>query len=499
MDADDSAKPAENSPPAPPNRAPAGYVARFRPIVASMSVTLILIFAAQWIEGQRWGRELQTMAYEALQTQIPAFDRNAPPAVVVVDISKIPGGIPALPISRQKLDALVQAIAKSRPMAIGIDVDFSPNLDGSWMVSAGKYNDPWFLNRCLDITRGGVPVYLGVYRWEYSRPDDRLGRLEYAPMAVSMGLDQASVIRIPRAIAEPDYGAPISTLSGALASAYDAAMPGVAPAAPWWRSPLIEHEDVSHGSGGYPPADLVNYSKVEALQRETLLTISPESASEFAARFKDRLVIIGRAASDETTDLWQIPGRDSSVPGAYLHAAAVDTFVCEPQYELKPLVRMVIDVLLSLCALLAVAYVRRLHSKDKHFLDAENLPGRYLRRAAIAVVVIGFVLVRAVSVMWLDFILVAFALLLHRTTEEVVDRAMKEVHEYWKKIATPADTPATHHDNAGSGPTTAESVPAERVGSPYYEINRRFHCCLCRANDICLTCARAGAERHLPR
>jgi CHASE2 domain-containing sensor protein len=370
-------------------------------------------------EKSSLGHRIEVWTYEFLQGQLTAIETDPLP-VVVVDISQIPGGSAGQVTSRDQLTKLIYAIAKEQPKAIAVDGDFSPTPTG-WV---DPDNDPDFFDFCLKMRRDNhVPVFLGVHRTLASSPSTWLGLDEYKELAVVL-LAPDDTTRLPVWIRQTNGQWKLPALSTALAEVYRG---GALPQPPGWLQSVTE-------TIGEPPSDairndsgviavttaIVNYSKLELIQLTTLPSISPQSVAEAGTLFRNRVVIIGKGK--DATDRYNVPGRDATVAGVFLHACAAYTFIKEPLYELNTRFRLGADLFFSVAIILAVGWFR-LWGGDK--LPWHQRQSKYTWIAATIVFAAGVIFVRFLALLWLDFVPLILALLLHPYVEKAIDRIFR--------------------------------------------------------------------------
>jgi CHASE2 domain-containing sensor protein len=372
-------------------------------------VTGLLVGAKISFEHTALGHRVERWAYEVLHFQLPYFNQSEELPVVVVDISKMPGGRAGAPTSREELKKLLGAIAAEKPSAIAVDVDFSPDGKG-WITD----DDPQFLDYCLDLAgETGVPVYLGVFRAKAQPPETWLGLPKYSGLAVALLVTGEDVSRLPRWV-QARGGKQLRALSWALATAHKPTLLSPTKCNSWLFECSADRQPGTdrHPNEHFAVSDfLVNYSKLEELRRETLLTGSEQSVKEFGVRLKGKMVILGDAL--EFTDPFIVPGQEQPVAGAYLHASAAYTLVQEPLREFNLGFRLLLDGIISLIFIVGIFFVRGRRGGVK----GRRAQTWFLVSAIGVVLVAGVLLVRWYNVMWLDFLLVGFALLLHPKVE----------------------------------------------------------------------------------
>lgn len=392
-----------------------------RYIKHGLLVTVCLVLLKIYIEHQPIGHKLELLACELLQGQLSAVDGEKLP-VLVVDISKMRGGKADDVTPRKELKALIEAIAREHPRAIAIDIDFSPDGQG-WIVE----DDDQFLDFCLWLKNvRGVPIFLGVHRTMAEPAYVWLGTEEYKELAAAL-IAYPDTTRLPLWV-QIEGETRLPTLSTALAEAYRG---GRLPEPPKWIRWAIETRTERHADTDYSSEPqlimanaLVNYSKLEAVKLSTLPTISPKSIAESGRLFKDKMVIIGDV--EDASERYHVIGREETVPGVYLHACAAYTLVKEPLYELNQWLRIFLDFLISGLLIGSVAWFRFRHHQDHHSQEWRNRRSKFIYWAVPIILLVGLSMVRLLGILWLDFILVVFALLLHPGVET-------RLESFWKK------------------------------------------------------------------
>lgn len=384
-----------------------------RPMPAGVGVALavaVLLFLVKYVlEQTPIGRWAERETYGLLAGNLPSFAK-AGPAVVIVDIGHIPGGGGAVgetPIvtSRARLKELLDALVAAEPLAIGIDIDFSPNRRG-W-ISSG---DPTFLDHCLRLNER-FPVRVGVFRGMRESPGAWLGLPRFAPLAGAMWLPAEEARRLPLSIeavasapALPSIGAALAM--GAVGDRDLLAHPlAFALEGPTTRPVALE----PHGAPIVLREVLVNYGLLEQMRREALIAATPADIAKYRDRIKNRVVLIGDLKAGLASDAFRVPGVARDQRGVLLHAALASTLLSNPIAEFSHTARIVLDLALGGALALVALWARRRHGAD----DDHAAVGKAVLIAVAIVFVCGFAFVVWFRVMWLDFLLVAAFLLLH--------------------------------------------------------------------------------------
>ncbi len=443
----------------------------------ALFVTLSFAFCNWGLEFTPIGRWLEFEAYDLLRAALPAFEREPLP-IVVVDISELPSYVDR-PTSRQMLQQLLEKIADGEPAAIGIDIDFSP-----FANKRPSREDGEFFEFCTDIAQGKrpdgrqatpVPVVLGIDRMCFRSPEFWLGYRQYKGLAATISVRPKDTRRIPRWITGAVYGPPeprpsskegegshgsavkgekaeahvgtrrLPSMSEALAEAYAHKLP--APNHFAWlletmpADPANEHglqvggeeEEIDAPSleGFRYGLSLVNYSKLEELRREKIVVNMQQGKPVICGNFKGKMVLLGDA---ELSDIFTIPGPVEPIRGVFLHACGAYTFTRQPLYVFRPVVRTMLDIVLSLFLVVFLSRLDTLDEKERTRRQRQRLVG-----VLLLVLAAGFALVRLSGIVWLDFIAIVVALALHPTVEHRLHHWLEERH---KRKSDPPEGPS---------------------------------------------------------
>lgn len=397
-------------------------------MLRGFAITALLVFAKIGVEYTSVGHWFELVAFEKLQRQLSPFNPDEELPIVVVDISDIKESKDKEVIDLEKLQEIVAAIAEQKPRAIAIDVILTPETDAENQKDSSEANQKKleenyfkFLDFCLQKIKQdkGIPIFLAVGKRTVDKPEEWLGSEKYKELAATLIIPKAETTRLPIWFKASPESEKLFSIGAALAKASQKIhLPnGFA-----WAVVSADEEFPSterHLKENMEYADaLVNYSKLEALQQNKLLTISETSVKESGEKFRNRMVILGDGTKEKAVDTFIVAGRKEPISGVYLHASAAYTFAREPMYEFKFLVRLVLDFLVSALIIVWVAVARYRHLGKRRIFHWHKLQNWLVLGFLIGICVLAFLLVRYTGILWLDFLLVMLALWLHPKVEE---------------------------------------------------------------------------------
>lgn len=392
--------------------------------VAKGSVVGALLLGAQRaVEHSSVGAWIETRTYSAIMNLLPTFRRDGH-EVVVLDIGHLrstrPGPVGKVaPTPTQEIRELLDALADAPAAAVGIDIDFSPGVQG-WIRS----DDPEFFEQCLRYgAERRMPVRVGVHRSMREPQEAWLGLPDYSPLAGALWLPKRVSARLPVWIATPSHNSVLPTLGAAVS----ASLQGQHAEYSSWRSMVfapIVSSDVSvesWGGGVTIGSTAVNYSSMDQLEREANIR-GPARAEYVRAnpeRFRGKVVLIGDVTGATQQDIFPVPNGEVNRRGVLLHAALAQTLLVDRLWEFSPSFRLGIDIVLTMSILSAVAITRCRSRAAISERRAEALEDRVVIVAVASVLIAGLTLV-LLRVVWLDFLLVSFFLLAHSRVQRLL-------------------------------------------------------------------------------
>lgn len=393
----------------------------WRDLAVGAVLSVVLLLAKTVLERSAYGEGLERSAYDRLLTPLAWFHRAGVSPVVVLDISKLsavpPGGDPtADPVTpRDRLRALLEAVAAQGPRSIGVDQDFSPDEDGSLPPE-----DPAFFNACLDLSRRtGVPIYLGVYRAQSLPPAAWLDGDQFRPLAAGVTIPRDDARRLPRWTQAGPGAARLVSLSAAVAQPEQRE----ATAPPGWLGWALQQYETRRpepeASGFAVNEFLVDYSLLDSVRQSVLATVDPAVVRDQGDRLREKIVLLGNVAETRSADKVVAPGGAGEVPGVLVHACAAATLARAPLFRLSPAVSLGFDIAVT-ALILAVITAIRLHYSSR---TRAEVASQRLLTALVWIVVVGVVcgaaLLTSQRVLWLDFLPVVVVLLMHPRVEHL--------------------------------------------------------------------------------
>ena len=268
---------------------------------------------------------------------------------------------------------------------------------------------------CLSLNER-VPIRLGVYRSLRESSEAWLGLPKYSVLAGALWISAEDTRRLPIWFEASNVGLklpslPASLVEGAGKKDKDRS---------FWRTVLMKKVTERRVSVDYYGRDLVmgealvNYIPLRDLQLETIWRADPEAISKNREKIRGRIVLIGDAEGKSTLrDNFVVPGQtyQEGRTGVYLHGAVLHTLLNDPLDEFKHLTSLVLDFAISIILILTIMWTRKIESAKQN--QDNTLEMRVITWGVLFILILGLLLVVLVRVMWLDFLLVIFFLLLH--------------------------------------------------------------------------------------
>jgi len=398
----------------PPEESRRRTIKIWRDVGIWIVLTAVILGLKLGFEHTEFGNDLRILSHKYMLQRLVSNREATSTPIVIVDISEMEteylseDKVMYKATPRDKLLNLIQAIAKQNPRAIGVDIDFSPDEHG-YMTP----DDPEFFKACLTLSNrkeNPIPVVLGIGRTEAFAPKYWLAAIAYKDLAASILLPQKDTRKLWE-WAKPDaYTVP--TMAAALSKSIWEERSGV-PQKLAWAAHQSSERDLGHG---YLVNEyMVDYSLLDLLESMRVRTTEPAGIEAQNQLLRDKVVIIGNATLGKAMDTFPVPVRQQPVTGVYLHASGAYTLAMSPLYELSSKGRLALDGFLALMIISAITGIRLLFKKE---VDVHWLQGALTILVVIIAFVVGLYFVHSTHVMWDDFLLVIFALLLHGPVEK---------------------------------------------------------------------------------
>ncbi len=402
---------------------------------ALLIAALIIVASAAW-EHTPDGEALEFFTYDRQQREAAGSPAENTLPVALVDITAF-GPVSQhtdegteLVTPRAPLTSTLQQIAAQDPAAIGVDVDFSPR-NGELLPE-----DPPFFFACRELRDSHnrpVPVFLGVLRAMGQPPERWLNSPDLVPLAAGIGMPRTDSRKMPlwTRAAGSDR---LCSLSARLAAVYPGSATALADCAPMHGRPTLgrrspawpgwlagQFEERTVGPELEASEFLVDYSPANSLlERRVKVDQNGNLPRELETSLTGKLVLVGYATPDKTTDMVRLPGHDEEEPGILTHACAANTLVARPFFRLRPGVEQLVDVLLAGIMLGAVFGVRwRAERRGEPAVNVHRLQALAIAGLVVATCWLGTQLPIRAALVWADYAVVALALLLHPYVEHL--------------------------------------------------------------------------------
>jgi hypothetical protein len=379
-------------------------------VISTVGIFAVLGIAQAYLKDRPFGRFFRNFEYAVLEQTLlaeaaaadgPEHDARVP---IVVDISQIP--VTDGHTDRGMLRRLVASLQRHQALAIGVDIDFSPDYNNHFISTEdGKLLGEW-----KDM--GNVVV--GVFRQQGQSPGRWLGRPDFRSLAGGIMLPED----------DPgyayQYSSPDQSLGKVDPEDYLLQMPAALSAVVWpdrrralLESPILTHrvEEGRLALGAYA----VDYSSLDQIKRETI-AYSPASPSEDALdKVAGRVVLLGDIL--DARDSRCTPLSRSPVAGVWIHGCAFTTLNrSRVARHIDESTSHFYDTLLLLSVLVLMAIVR-FRASDR--VNGESVEVMLFSGAAFAVVVWSVVIIEITQVFWPDFLWVSAALFMHPYLKQI--------------------------------------------------------------------------------
>ncbi|HEV7682654.1 MAG TPA: CHASE2 domain-containing protein [Pyrinomonadaceae bacterium] len=393
-------------------------------LLTGLLVTFLLLFVKCWAEHTALCQGIQRASYSWLQSELTPPNKSSELGIAIVDIRKLEYAtvevkgetFPVTP--RKPLMELIEAIVAQKPAAVGIDIDFSPNKFGY-----ADLDDPKYFRQLLELReKTGIPIFLGVNRFQNKKPELWLGSPEFASLAANIDNpeDNRKMFAWTATDSSDQKGL---TMSTALKNAVSPAQAPTSKTTSW----LVNQVTEGHTKRGLAAGEiLVDFSVLDALRDNRLTTINPMVVKDQGRTLAGKIVLIGDGSLYEPQDNAIVPllTERSAVPGIYLHACATYTLIKAPLYELTGLARLLADFTLALVILLSVTSARiYMQNRSERFAE-KRATYFFLFVVTVVATLLGIVFLPHIRVMWDDFLFVIVALWIHPAVDGTLWQAL---------------------------------------------------------------------------
>jgi CHASE2 domain-containing sensor protein len=430
-----------------------------RDFVVGAVLIVVLLIGKIMFEDTTIGKRIEFTTYDWIHSLLSSED----PPVVVVDTTRAINRVHKgnLLADRKAIKDIIQLIAgdkDNKPAVIGVDVNFTAEYDSQGKLSfyGPDGEDPDLFDSCLKVRNDvRIPIFLGVHVADRTSPkleSELLVDPRYEKLAADISVDKADNRRMPLWFKWVNESNRIFTMGAALANAYrdpNAALAADHPelevgthAWPAWATES-EFPCGDEKRTGFRDLEcsevLVDFSTIDRFQTLDLFdsagAVNQKSFQEEKHYLRNKIVLLGAANPDLPKDrMFTVAGLSRQCyPGVYFHAAAAFTLATRPLRALTPRARLIVDLILAAAVLIAVAIFRKFCTDRSVIgrLFATHDPHRLPKLLTIIVIMLAFVfgvlIVNRTRVVWDDFLIVAFAMVLHLVLERPANRCWIEV------------------------------------------------------------------------
>lgn len=401
--------------------------------MAELAVGLVFAFAMAsakvGFEHTDAGRTIELATYGFLHRNFITPPKVVP--IMVVDISGMDSEVAKLHegtpnereievTSRVALKRLIDCLFANGAKAVGVDVDFSPKVDGTYVTP----NDVDFF-RSLNQMAGGKKVYLGVYRSRFGHAESWLGSAEFASLAACIDIprdqpgDRRFLLEGMRLSSQKDI---LPGLGRALGRGIK---PDPAPLPRWlaWlvhdRRQMVRAEDAEDQLTA--TEYLADYSGLQMIRAETGVASADGATVSRIDNVSGKVVLCAEMTEGKFSEAFVLSGIDSlAVPGGLLHACGAITSSQGRLMELSHEGRVVVDLVISLAVLGSFLLLReRLRNKVRGPVNQAFLERFTLSAMCVLVLLLGWLLACCVRLLWTDYVIVWVTLIMHRAVHDI--------------------------------------------------------------------------------
>jgi CHASE2 domain-containing sensor protein len=398
--------------------------ARFILLSVSLLVFQRLISKTSPVES------IKNSAYSLLQVRL-ASAADPSQDIVVVDIHGFPKTPRAdleradSPTSRTALFNLLSTLTEEGATTIGVDVDFSPEDDGNYVLP----DDPTFFSRVEALSRRThTPIFLGVWRQSAQGSDNWLADPQFANLAAGLPIPNENTRYMPLYVQAGKGETPLQTMAARLASTQAT----LRDQPPKWTLGLLQSRFAALPAPGLKIETIaVDFSQIENFVRNRIAwqeALRPNSLS----RVKGRIVLVGNGSPssvNDSGDLFSVPGRSRRFAGIFLHASATYSALEAPLFEFRDGGDEQLDLIVGAVLLSLIAGFKIWLRKDPDFhLKASQYTLRLYLGTAAVLLIFGVWFVNVTRTMWEDFPIFIAVLLLHHWTESFVEKHLEKKH-----------------------------------------------------------------------
>jgi CHASE2 domain. len=180
----------------------------------------------------------------------------------------------------------------------------------------------------------------------------------------------------------------------------------------------------------------VDYSAVDDLRTQTLAAVVSDHDVRLSSPpggLIGKIVMLGNIQWDSTLDKYPVPPWQIVTPGVYLHASAIYTLIEGPLLEITTAGRAVLDVFFAV-GVLGIVWGLRMYYARQREVAAHRMNVLFTCLAVLAVFTLGYGFLQCTRILWLDFVLVSAALVIHSVIEGQLEDFGERISAIWHRI-----------------------------------------------------------------
>jgi len=416
-----------------------------REFLIGLCCIVVLLLARVGFGFTEPGKELDAWGYSSIQEHLAgASAANYPVAVVdTSDVEQTRSGA-LWSTRRDTLLQLIEAAKAKHAVAVGVDIDLSPDYQKSpWGYV--RPDDPKFFRQCAALDDARFHVYLGVGRTNALGPAYWLGDPAYAGLAGGILVPKEDKSHLVGWVRNGRSSRSCPSMGELLGQelGFPQAPLGAKPSSLLFCQTQSEHYgsiDLSLFPVDYGPLrrylserpEIANDQPGRGIVARRCLYSSRELREGRTPDLTGQAVLLGDVLRTDYNDSYGFRWLNGSVPGVFLHACAALTLSRSPLYEFTPIGQYVIDFLLGLVLLVVVIATSKEHAGPNGRRTRQDTIKDLLQVGILVAVVAAIILFSLYAVtyhrvLWSDYLLSALSIGFHPRVHHLLGLLYKTI------------------------------------------------------------------------